>query len=328
MPDVPHTCHEADSPGLRTDRELLATNDVDDAEELEATMEPRQGSGTTTIEGADLRAELLSRLGLPADATGADVSAAHRAAKNLLDHAPEGQRVWAQEQLADVEAVTSLLADLGPAPVAASPVATATVATVRRKPSKVVWIAGGLVLLAGAAFGFHQMAGSSVPGITGAPTDTASASAPALDQAKVGALMQKITANPKDTSALGELANVYFQAGDYKNSALFSQKVVEINPKIDGAWVALGAAQFNQLDQAGAKASWLKAIAINPKNAEAHYDLGFLYLSGDKPDKAAAKKEWATVIAIDPKSDIAKTVQTHLDSLNSPAPSASTTSGS
>ena len=35
MPDVPHTCHEADSPGLRTDRELLATNDVDDAEDVD-----------------------------------------------------------------------------------------------------------------------------------------------------------------------------------------------------------------------------------------------------------------------------------------------------
>ena len=134
--------------------------------------------------------------------------------------------------------------------------------------------------------------------------------------------MQKITANPKDTASLGELANIYFQAGDYKNSALFSQKVVAIDPKNDSAWVALGAAQFNAVDQVSAQKSWEKAIAINPKNAEAHYDLGFLYLSSDKPDMAKAKKEWNTVIAIDPKSDLAKTVQTHLTSLNSPSPSA------
>jgi tetratricopeptide (TPR) repeat protein len=288
-------------------------------------MEPRQGSGTTTIDGADLRTELLARLGLPADATDADVAAAHRAATNLLDHAPEGQRVWAQEQLADVEAVTSLLADLGPAPVVAP---AAAAATTRRKPSKVVWIVGGLVLVAGAAFGIHQMSGSGVPGITGTPTDSASASAPALDQAAVGALMQKITANPKDAASLNKLADLYFQAGDYKNSAVFSQKAIEVTPKDDKAYVALGAAQFNQGQTADAKVSWVKAIALNPTNAEAHYDLGFLYLSGDNPDKAAAKKEWATVIAIDPKSDIAKTVQTHLASLDSPAPSASTTSGS
>ncbi len=290
-------------------------------------MEPRQGSGTTTIEGADLRAELLGRLGLPADASAADVAAAHSAAKNLLDHAPEAQREWAEAQLADVEAITSLLADLEPAGTTTVSTAAAGTPTLRRRPSKVVWVVAGVVLVAGAAFGIHSMSSSSVPGITGTP-DTSTSSAPAIDQAKVGALMQKITANPKDTAALGELANIYFQGGDYKNSALFSQKVVAINPKIDGAWVALGAAQFNQTDQAGAKASWLKAIAINPKNAEAHYDLGFLYLSSDKPDAAAAKKEWATVVAIDPKSDLAKTVQTHLASLNSASPAPSASSGS
>jgi tetratricopeptide (TPR) repeat protein len=298
------------------------TKNVRDEKEMRATMEPRQGPGTTTIEGADLRSELLGRLGLPTDATDADVAAAHRAAKNLLDNAPEGQREWAQEQLADVEAVTSLLADLAPVPGA--PVAAAVVATrVRRKPSKVVWLVGALVLAAGVAFGIHSMSNSSIPGIDGAPDPVASSSTTPVDQAKVGALMQKITANPKDTASLGELANMYFQAGDYKNSALFSQKVVAIDPKNDTAWVALGAAQFNAVDQASAQKSWEKAIAVNPKNAEAHYDLGFLYLSSEKPDMAKAKKEWNTVIAIDPKSDLAKTVQTHLSSLSSPSPSAS-----
>ncbi len=296
-----------------------------DAEGDGATMEPRQGSGTTTVDGADLRAELLGRLGLPADATDADVAAAHRAAKALLDHAPEGQREWAQEQLADVEAVTSLLADMDPVTEVAAPAAAVTV---RRRPSKLVWVVGILVLAAGAAFGVHSMTSSGVPGIDGAPDPTGSSTAPAIDQARVGALMQKISANPKDAASLGELANIYFQGGDYKNSALFSKKVVALEPKNDSAWVALGAAQFNQVDQASAKTSWLKAIALNPKNAEAHYDLGFLYLSSDKPDTAAAKKEWQAVIAIDPKSDLAKTVQTHLSSLSSASPAPSASSGS
>jgi tetratricopeptide (TPR) repeat protein len=291
-------------------------------------MEPRQSSGSTTIEGAELRVELLGRLGLPAEATAADVAAAHRAAANLLEHAPEGQREWAQSQLADVEAITSLLADLEPTPVLASTSERAAAAPVRRRPSKVVWAVAGAVLIAGAAFGVHTMTSSAVPGITGTPDTSASSSAPALDQAKVGALMQKITANAKDTKSLGELANIYFQAADYKNSELFSQKVVEIDPKNDQAWVALGAAQFNQVNQTAAKASWLKAIAINPKNAEAHYDLGFLYLSGDKPDTAKAKVEWQAVIAIDPKSEIAKSVQTHLASLNSASPAPAASNGS
>jgi tetratricopeptide (TPR) repeat protein len=290
-------------------------------------MEPRQSSGTTTIDGTDLRAELLGRLGLPADATDADVAAAHRAAAALLEHAPEGQQEWAQAQLADVEAIASLLADLGPAAQAGASADAAAVAT-RRRPAKLVWVVAGVVLLVGAAFGVHTMTSAAVPGISGAPDTSTTGSAAPIDQARVGALMQKITANPKDVASLNELASIYFQAGDYKTSATFSQKVVAVNPKNDTAWVALGAAQFNQVDQAGAKTSWLKAIAVNPKNAEAHYDLGFLYLSGDKPDVAKAKAEWATVIAIDPKSDLAKTVQTHLASLASASPSPSATSGS
>jgi len=290
-----------------------------------------QTAGSPTIDGADLRTELLGRLGLPADATDTDVAAARRAAKAVLDHAPDDQRAWAEEQLADVEAIASLLDDLGTPAAGESPSAVTPAATRSfRRPSWVLAAVTGAVLIGGVAFGVHTMNSSSIPGISGTPTTAASASASAnaLDMAKVGALMQKITANPKDSASLAQLSDIYFQAGDYKNSAVFSQKVLAITPKDDMAWVALGAAQFNQSQQADAKASWLKAVGINPKNAEAHYDLGFLYLSGDKPDNAAAKKEWAAVIAIDPKSDLAKTVQTHLASLNSASPAPSASSGS
>ena len=282
-------------------------------------MEPRQGT-TATIDTSSLRAELLSRIGLPADASDADVTAARNAARSLLEHAPEAQRSWAQEQLDDVEAVCSLLADMPPAtPTApAVPVAKAT----RRRAPWFVWAAGGAVIVVGAAFGIHSMGSSAVPGITGTPDVSTSASGAAIDQARVNTLMQKITANPKDAASFGELASIYFQAGDYKSSAVFSQKYIDIKPTDSGAWVALGAAQFNQGQNDVAKGSWIKAIALNPKNAEAHYDLGFYYLSGSKPNQAAAKKEWAMVVAIDPKSDLAKTVQTHMANTSSPTPSA------
>lgn len=295
-------------------------------------MEPRQGPATSTVEGADLRAELLARLGLPADATASDVAAAHRAAVALLDHVPADQRAWAESQLADVEAITSLLDDLSPTETVSARPAPAPDARVAarsvRRPPWVVWAVAAVVLVAGAAFGLHVMNAAAVPGISGAPDTSTTGTAPALDQAKVAALMQKITTNPKDTAALNQLATLYFQAGDYKNSAVFSQKVVALDPKDDTAWVALGAAQFNQVDQKSALASWLRAVAVNPKNAEAHYDLGFLYLSGDKPDVAKAKAEWQTVIAIDPKSQLATTVQTHLSSLASASASPSASTGS
>ncbi|MCJ7710024.1 MAG: tetratricopeptide repeat protein, partial [Chloroflexi bacterium] len=56
-------------------------------------------------------------------------------------------------------------------------------------------------------------------------------------------------------------------------------------------------------------------VVIDPKNAEAHYDLGFLYLNQVPPDWAAVQREWNTVIELDPTSPLAQTVQSHLDSL-------------
>ena len=56
-------------------------------------------------------------------------------------------------------------------------------------------------------------------------------------------------------------------------------------------------------------------MAIDPKNQEVHYDLGFLYMNQATPDWTAVQREWNKVIAIDPTSQIAQTVQSHLDAL-------------
>jgi cytochrome c-type biogenesis protein CcmH/NrfG len=96
-------------------------------------------------------------------------------------------------------------------------------------------------------------------------------------------------------------------------------------PQDDQAMVNLGAAYFNLGKTDEAQKQFIAATKVNPKNAEAFYDLGFLYLSASKPDMAKAKAAWATVVAIDPKSEIAKNVQTHLQGIASasasPAPS-------
>lgn len=277
-----------------------------------------QTSPTGTVNSADeFRAELLGRLGLPADATDADVEATHRAAVALVASAPEAQREWAEEHLVEVEAVRSLLAE-----TAGDEAPEVVETSGRRRVPWIAWAVAAILLAAGAAFAVHSMTGSNVPAMDAADP-TPSASAPALDNAKVAALMQKITADPKDVDSLGALADMYFQAGDYKNSAVFTKKVLEVTPKNANSWVNLGAAQFNQGDAKGAETSWLKAVALNPKLAEAHYDLGFLYLSSSKPDMAKVKAEWEKVVAIDPTSDIAKNVQTHLKSLESASPAPS-----
>ena len=55
---------------------------------------------------------------------------------------------------------------------------------------------------------------------------------------------------------------------------------------------------------------------LAPRNVEAYYDLGFLYLSKKPSDTARAKAAWSKVIEIAPKSAVAKTIATHLKGLD------------
>ncbi len=291
-----------------------------------------------------MRIELLARLGLPANAGAGHIEAAYRSSLAMLDRLPVEQQEWATGQRAELDAIRSLLADQAPAVQSSAPgveaanmssstseVANSPIGAAEGSRRRIIMASVGalLIVIIGAA-GFAVLnSKSGVPGITGTPTNTSSPSASAsLDMAQVAALMQKIAANPKDVTSLLGLAGQYFQATDYANATHFAQEATVAAPKNDTAWVALGAAQFNAGKNTEAKVSWDKAVAINPKNAEAHYDLGFYYLSGTSPDMAKVKSEWQQVVAIDPKSDLAKTVQTHLASLSSATPTpAPTTSG-
>jgi len=183
-------------------------------------------------------------------------------------------------------------------------------------------VAAGAVAVAAITIGVYSMGASSVPGFTGSPAPEAAAS-PALDEAQVAALMQKISANPGDIASLQGLCDLFFKAGDYATAGDWARKVLAVDPKNLTALLAAGAAAFNLGDSSGAEKEWRAVLAIDDRNLEAHYDLGFMYLSKEPPDVANVRLEWDKVIAIDPNSDVAKTVATHLQSLTgSPAPGA------
>jgi len=298
-------------------------------------------------DATELRNELLGRLGLRESASDADVETAHNGLVEFLELAPREVQPWAAARTTDVDEAFALLSgpeqDLvaalpmiamtqdrpvkspPPATAPAGPGAFAALAADKPARKKMMWAAVPLLVIA-VVFAVYQMGKSDVPGISGTPTGqetTAAASGPApVDQAKVASLMQKISANPKDVASLQSLGNLYFAATDYKNAALWEQKVLSVDPKNQVALLAAGAAQFNLGDQAAAKKTWLVAAALYPKNAEVHYDLGFLYMSATPPDLVNQKLEWAKVVAIDPNSNLAKSVATHVKGIK---PTASAT---
>jgi tetratricopeptide (TPR) repeat protein len=297
-------------------------------------------------DAADFKVELLGRLGLGADASDQDVEEAHGGLVEFLELAPHDVKSWAATQSGKVDeafallsgpdkdlvppATVAALAQTAPAQTPQLPVAAPAAPAPRLpsppaapstgKPRRNQLIGAGLaVVLVGVVVGVYFAGrGSSVPGITGTPTSTATTApssgptAVPVDPAKVAALTKKVTANPKDAVSMQSIGNIYFAALDYKNASVWEQKVLGVDPKNQMGLLSLGAAQFNLGDTAVAKKEWLIAAGLYPKVAEVHYDLGFLYMSATPPDTADMTAEWNKVIAIDPNSTLAQTVQSHL----------------
>ena len=291
-------------------------------------------------EATELRHELLGRLGLRANASDQELEAAHYELANFLELAPPEMKSWAAARTIEVNELFALLSgseqDLASPPTQmlttgldeaddrfmASPFSPSP-ARPERSPGRTLLRWAMLPLLAAIILGVYWVGKDSpAPATSGTPTSstTTASGAPSVvpvDSTKVAALMTKIGANPKDTASILALGDIYFAAADYRNATIWEQKALDVDPKNQAALLAIGAAQFNVGNKAEAKKHWLTAVALDPKSAEGHYDLGFLYLSQTPPDKVNMTAEWNKVIAIDPTSDLAKSVASHL---NAPTP--------
>lgn len=307
----------------------------------------------TRRDASNLEATLLARLGLPATASSQDVEAAHDALVEFLEGTPSDLQGWARQQIGMIDEAFALLSDptadrsaladsaIAPSAIAAStpaPAANAAAVAARNaepadRPTgasssrlirRLAILAVAIVgVVAIAIAGFNLNGGTGIPPINGTPAPEAAAS-PALDQAQVADLMQKITANPQDIASLKSLADLYYQANDFTTAGSFLEKILAIDPKNVTALLALGAVQFNVGDTTDAEKQWRAVLAIDAKNVDAHYYLGFMYFYEEPPDVANVKLEWGKVIELEPDSDFAKTVAAHLASLEaSPAPGAS-----
>lgn len=207
----------------------------------------------------------------------------------------------------------------------AAPVTTSASGSTKRNPTTAILLA---LLIVAVVVGVYFMGGGGQDPAGEAASPTAAASAPAavggatpvpVDPEQVKALTAKVEANPKDTASMRELANMYFGAADFTNSATWQAKVLEVTPEDIEARLALGASEFNGGDPVEAEKHWREVLKRDPKNAEAHYSLGFLHLSKNPPEIDQAEAEWAKVAELAPGSEIAKTATAHLERLKSMA---------
>jgi tetratricopeptide (TPR) repeat protein len=300
-------------------------------------------------------------LGLDATATEPDVDLAYEQLTDFLRLAPPELRAWAGARLAEVDEAYTLLAEpgLGGDPAedgesdtsasdrdpaersgkaarrsrpggpstATEPGPPAMTAPAAAPRQRALWVAIAALATAGIVFGVRGLGDSAVPEMGGQAMAQSSASPSAtIDQMQVMQLMQRISTNPRDVAALAELADVYFQAGDYQTASNWQRKVLEIDPKNELAQLGLGAAQFNLGNLDEAEQLWLAVVKANPRQIEAHYDLGFLYMKKDPPEPDKMQAEWAKVVQLDPDSDYAKSISQHMPQATSSSAGSGATS--
>jgi cytochrome c-type biogenesis protein CcmH/NrfG len=171
-----------------------------------------------------------------------------------------------------------------------------------------------LAITVGVVIAVYNAGGQDEPASTG--TGGSEARLSPSDEARVTKLMKKVEANPKDAATLVSLGDVFFKAGDYNNAGGWMEQALAVEPQNVDARLALGASQFNLNDVSEARKQWEQVVSFDPKNVEAYYDLGFLYLSEDPPQMEKTKQMWRKVVELAPPgSSVAKTVATHLKSL-------------
>ncbi len=250
--------------------------------------------------------KLYARLGLTPEATDQEVETARAELVGFLEGAPDGARRWARNEMAAIDDAHAALT---------SPDRKAAAGRSRGLRRLGVVVAT-LAITVGVVVGVYEAGGGGDDSTANQAGATEAGALSPGDQARVARLMKKLDANPKDSASLVALGDIFFKAGDYKNAGSWMEQAVKRQPGSVKARLALGAAKFNLGDVPAARGEWERVVSLDSENVEAYYDLGFLYLSKQPPNMAKAKQMWRKVVELaPPESSVAKTVTTHLKSL-------------
>ena len=202
-----------------------------------------------------------------------------------------------------------------------------------KKESVALAVAGVLFgFLAGWIIGAQQGRPASAP-VAAAPQATAAglggdgasagqappADAAKFDQAKVDALRQRATDNPKDAAVRAEIGNAYFDAERYPEAITWYEAALGLEPKNVDVSTDLGVSYYyaNQSDRA--LEQFARSLAIDPKHTKTMLNQGIV-LAFAKQDLSAANKAWQRVVELAPDSPEGQAAKRALDAMKSAHP--------
>lgn len=97
------------------------------------------------------------------------------------------------------------------------------------------------------------------------------------DMGAIGQLMQKMRDNPDDAEVLTELGHRLMMMGDSANAEIFLARALAQNPT-NSTLIHMMGVNLHQMERYEESAEQFDLLlAIDPNNANAHYNLGMLY---------------------------------------------------
>jgi len=115
---------------------------------------------------------------------------------------------------------------------------------------------------------------------------------------KVAPLLEELNKNPKDTDMMIKIGTFYMAAQQFPEAQKYFQRAVDTKPTPD-AWTKLSNSQFYCGEGEKALASLSKALAIDPKFANALYNQGMLKWRVQNDAKGAIAS-WEKLVKTNP----------------------------
>lgn len=119
-----------------------------------------------------------------------------------------------------------------------------------------------------------------------------SSSRPAIDR-----LQKIVKQKPNFVPARFDLAQAYFNQGDYDRSETELKRILELQPQHQGARKLLGFSYLNLNRSQDAKQIFTAIVTENPNDGEAHYGLGLALAAEETPQAAIEEYKTAARLA-------------------------------
>ncbi len=149
---------------------------------------------------------------------------------------------------------------------------------------------------------YDNVTGRGMPaGPAAVPTPTGTAEADVTIQ-RLADLQACVANNPNNLDCMLDLANLYYDLGQYPQAQTAFEAAVKLDPHNVGALVKLSGSYIRQNNFDQAVRTLEQAIQLQPNSPELHLLLGLSLSKLEPPQTARAVAEWRQVISLDPNS--------------------------